>query len=254
MHILNVSDDFWNIRGAFKIGGLLNIGTHASLVKLQSGKFVFLDSLTLTEDVAAQVNALTNDGELVEAVINVHPFHTVHVEAMHKAFPQAKHYGTQRHLERFAHLNWQTERSEDEALHQRYANDFRFSVPRGVDFISKNPNLHFSSVLVYHLASNTIHSDDTLMYTKLPKPIGASVSFHMTLSKTLEKRPGAAADFRQWAAELAEEWGDAKNLCAAHTAALLDKDNKLGPISELITDALKKVDGKLNKHDAKFAA
>jgi hypothetical protein len=45
--IIKIADDFWNIRGEFKIGGIVNIGTHASLVRCASGKFVLLDAYTL---------------------------------------------------------------------------------------------------------------------------------------------------------------------------------------------------------------
>lgn len=38
---------FWNIRGTFRIGGVLNIGTQCSLIKLDSGRFIFLDSYKL---------------------------------------------------------------------------------------------------------------------------------------------------------------------------------------------------------------
>jgi hypothetical protein len=41
-------------------------------------------------------------------------------------------------------------RTEDPELHAQFAEDFEFSVPRGVDFISANENVHFSSVLVLH--------------------------------------------------------------------------------------------------------
>ena len=82
--ILKVSDDFWNIRGDFKIGGVLNIGTHASLVRRGNGKFVLLDAYTLKGKVKAQVDALSNDGADIEAIINLHPFHTVHVHKVHQ--------------------------------------------------------------------------------------------------------------------------------------------------------------------------
>ena len=78
-----------------------------------------------------------------------------------------------------------------------------------VDFISANENVHFSSVLVLHRASKTIHVDDTLMYVRLPRMMGAFgltdvMSFHPTLPKALEKRAGAARDFRDWTEELTE--------------------------------------------------
>ena len=184
--------------------------------------------------------------------MNLHPFHTVHVEAMQKAFPNAKHYGTQRHLDKFPHLNWQKERCESPEFQTLFADDFSFTVPRGVDFISKNPNLHFSSVLALHINSQTIHVDDTLMYTVLPKPIGDSVSFHLTLAKTLEKRAGAVSDFRDWAGELIREWGHAENLCAAHTHPLLAAKNEGDSVAIRMEQALQKVEKKLAKHEKKY--
>ncbi|MFT7126934.1 MAG: hypothetical protein ACI9HX_000611, partial [Pseudoalteromonas tetraodonis] len=102
--VIQISDSFWNIRGEFKIGGVLNIGTHASLVKLESGNFALLDAYTLTGDVKDQIDALTGNGADIEVVINLHPFHTVHVEWAHQQYPHAKHYGTKRHVEKFPNL------------------------------------------------------------------------------------------------------------------------------------------------------
>jgi len=252
MKIIKVTDDFWNIRGSFKIGGLLDIGTHASLVRLQSGKFLFLDSLTLSDDILAEVQAITDNGNAIEAVLNLHPFHTVHVKWMHETFPNAKHYGTARHLKKFPDLAWQSELLEEHSTQAQFTADLAFSVPRGVDFISANPNLHFSSILALHKPSKTIHVDDTLMYTKLPKPIGETVSFHLTLAKTLEKRAGAAADFQAWAAELINDWGDAENLCTAHTHALLAAKNNGASIKDRIQAALTKVEKKLEKHQKQY--
>ena len=87
--ILHVADGFWNIRGSFMIAGLLDVGTHLSLVRRRSGKFVFLDSYTLSDPVKRDLDAITNGGEDVEAILNVHPFHTVHVKAMHALYPNA---------------------------------------------------------------------------------------------------------------------------------------------------------------------
>ena len=162
-----VADDFLNIRGSFKLGGVLDIGTQASLVRRANGKFVFLDSYTLSGSVQQEVDELTDHGKNIEAILNLHPFHTVHVRAMHKRYPKAKLFGTARHLARFPDLPWQKTRTEQPRLHTMFAEDFEFSVPRGVDFVSVNKNIHFSSVLVLHRASKTIHVDDTLMFNRL---------------------------------------------------------------------------------------
>lgn len=254
--ILNISDDFWNIRGDFRIAGLLNIGTHASLIRRASGKFLMLDAYTLSDSLKSQVDSIMGDGENLEAIINLHPFHTVHVEGMHKQYPQAKLYGTQRHHEKFPHLEWEPELTESEACAALFADDLDFSIPAGVDFISKNENLHFSSVLAYHAASRTIHSDDTLMYTALPGPVGKfvrpGVSFHITLSRTLERRAGAARDFRDWARGLADDWAEAENLCAAHTASLPASEMGARTIAERILSALRKVERTLRAHEKKY--
>jgi len=255
--ISRVAQDFWNIRGSFKIGGIVEIGTQASLARRASGKFVLLDSCGLNDSVENEVLALTDGGENIEAILNLHPFHTVYAKKPHERFPKARLYGTARHLSRLPELPWEPQRTEDSALHKMYAEDFEFSVPRGVDFISPNENVHFSSVLVFHRASRTIHVDDTLMYIRFPKPlrvvgIADSLSFHPTLSQALERRKGAARNFQDWAEEIAERWRDSENLCAAHLAALTAKANPGPSIHARILEALDKVQSKLTKHERKY--
>jgi hypothetical protein len=248
--VLAIADDFLNIRGSFRIGGLLDIGTQASLVRRAGGGFVFLDSCTPGDSAQREVDALTNRGKDVEAILNLHPFHTVHVRAMHARYPRAKLFGTARHIAMFPDLPWQKTRTEQPRLHRMFAEDFEFSVPRGVDFISSNENVHFSSVLVLHRASRTIHVDDTLMYTRLPLPLRILgypdiVLFHPTLHQALEKRRGAGRDFRGWAEELAVRWRNAENLCAAHTAALTARTNRGASIHDRILAALERIPAQL---------
>lgn len=254
--IIQLSENFWNIRGSFKIAGLIDIGTQASLVRLKSGKFVFLDSYTLSGKTLKEVNQLTRDGKDVVAVLNLHPFHTIHVAWMHEHYPKAKHYGTARHLEKFPDLSWQPTCTEDSETQTLFAKDFEFSVPTGVDFISDDENVHFSSVLVFHSESKTIHVDDTLMYIRLPLlmrffGLPDSFSFHPTLAKVLEQREGAVHDFRLWANQLADNWKNAENLCAAHTATLQTKEDETS-IRDRIIEALNKVESKLESHERKY--
>lgn len=253
---IEVGDGFWNLRGSFKIGGVVEIRTHASLVRLSSGKFLFLDAYTLDEPALQEVEALTG-GTQVAGILNLHPFHTIHVKRMHEQFPRAKLYGTARHIEKFPDLPWESERCEDEALHHRFREDLAFSIPDGVDFISANENVHFSSVLAYHRLSRTIHSDDTLMYLQMGPPFGwlgfsDSVRFHMTLGQALKRRPGAAVEFRRWAEDLQSDWGDAENLCTAHLGNLLAEENRGAGIAERIGGALRGVEKVLARHKKKF--
>ena len=255
--IHQITEDFWNIRGSFRIGGVIDIGTQASLVRLSNGKFAFLDAYTLSGAVQREVFEISREGKDVEAILNLHPFHTIHVRKMHEMFPHARLYGTRRHLSRFPELPWENTCTEDPKLHEKFADDFEFSVPRGVDFISANEDVHFSSVLVLHRASRTIHVDDTLMYIRLPMlmrwfGLTDPVSFHLMLAKALEKRAGAAQDFRQWAEELTERWRDAENLCTAHTAALLASDKQGESIHTRLVKALDKAGNTLKSHERKY--
>lgn len=257
-NIIKITDDFWNIRGSFKIKGLVDIGTHASLVRLANGKFIFLDSLSMDEKTLNEVRQITNNERLLEAVINLHPFHTVHTLWMHKTFPNAKHYGTKRHLQKFPNLKWQKMKSEDSELHELYSSDLEFSVPRGVDFIPENEKLHFSSILVYHLSSKTIHVDDTIMYLSLPKLLklfGLSdhIGLHPTLSRVLEERSEAADEFNHWAQELVQSWSGAQNLCSAHKGTLVGEKEKDVSLEKEMSKAIDKVQNILELHKKKYS-
>jgi hypothetical protein len=74
--LVRVADSFINVRASFKIGPA-DIHTHASLVKRKNGKWLMLDSVKMEDAVKAEVDSLTDGGKALEAVLNVHPFHTV---------------------------------------------------------------------------------------------------------------------------------------------------------------------------------
>lgn len=254
--LIQVADDFWNIRGSFRIAGVLDVGTQASLVRRPGGGFVLLDAYTFRDEVAAYVDEVTDGGAAIEAVLNLHPFHTIHVEAVHQRYPRARLVGTPRHRARLPDLPWDELGTESPALHAEFADALEFSVPLGVDFISDDEHVHFASVLAFHRASGTIHSDDTFNYLGRSAVLrlagmADTVSFHPTLAKALEPRAGAAQAFRDWAGMLIADWKGAKNLCAAHTAALLEEENTGAPLHQRLQAALEKVEPTLVKHEQK---
>ena len=255
-YLKKLTDEFWSIRGEFQIAGVVNIGTHASLVRCSDDRFVMLDAYTLNEEIKAEVDRLTGGGAKLKAIINLHPFHTVHVEACHRQFPSAQLYGTERHLGKCPELPWQAETTESAEFAALFAEDFEFSLPAGVDFVPANENLHVSSVLAYHRPSKVIHVDDTLMVLSMPgalkRVLGSRVTFHPTLRMTLQKRPGAADEFRDWALTLAEQWGDAKHLRAAHIGALDESELAKKDFGKVVAKALKKVEGQLRRHKGRY--
>lgn len=252
--VVQVADGFWNLRGSYRVKGLIDIGTQASLVRLASSKFVVLDSVALTPAMDAWIGERTRGGADVEAILHLHPFHTLHVRALHQRFAGARLHGTARHLTLFPDLPWDRLRTEDADLHAAFAGDFEFSIPSGVDFIPANETLHFASVLAFHRASKTLHVDDTLLYMRLPWPVRAIAPdvtrLHPTLGKVLHRRAGAVAEFRQWAADLVHRARDVDNLCAAHGAVLLQRHNRGASIADRIASAVARVDKTLARHAA----
>jgi hypothetical protein len=254
--VIEVGPGFWNIRGSFKVFGVVQIGTHSSLVRRSNGSYVVLDACGLSDDIRTWLERQTEGGERLEALVNLHPFHTLHVKTFAGSFPKAKLYGTKRHIERLRDLPWQPVCTEDAELRQELGEDLEFSVPRGVELVPADPNLHFGSVLAFHRATKTLHVDDTLTYLRMPWPVRVfkrdSLSFHPTLAKVLEQRPGAVADFRRWASELVERTKGVDNLCAAHMGNLLARHNEGASISERVQRALEAIEGKLSAHERKF--
>lgn len=251
--LVAIGDDFWNIRGSFKLAGLVDLGTQSSLVRLQSGNFVLLDAYAFEGEILEEVMRLTSGGEKIEAVINLHPFHTVHVEEVSKLFPSARQYGTSRHPQEVPSVNWEPERVEDAAFHELYAQDFLFSVPRGVAFVPSNEKVHFASVLAYHKRSRTLHVDDTLTWLDLP--LVGGLKFHPTLKWALEPRKGAADEFEAWLEELASLSDTIDHLCTAHTKSLppqgtaKEERSIAERIKEAITDAKKVAESHRTQYD-----
>ena len=236
---------FWNIRGSFKIGGVVNVGTHCSLIQLPSGKFIFLDSYTLTDELREQVMALTHNGQEVEAVLNVHPFHTVHCAQMAKDFPQATFYGSSRHKKQVPEVQWSDDLVESATVAMRYP-ELEFSVSEGIYYISPNDKIHAGSLLVYHPASQSLHVDDTFMTppAKIFDAILPELILHPTTKYALLDTPNAGKQYCDWATRIAHEWRDTRNFCAAHSYMVTFK---AGEFEKALLKAVNKIRPKIEK-------
>lgn len=250
----HLADDFWNVRGDFRIAHVLNIGTQMSLVRKASGTFLLLDCYEPDQDDFAQIMALTNNGSQIEAVLNLHPFHTVHCDFVQRMAPDARMIGTRRHCKHLPHLRWDAAFIEDSATQWQFADTLDFSIPSGVDFISDDPDVHVGSVVARHRASRAVHADDTLNVLDLPSLVeaimpGPELRFHPKLADGLEKRAGAAADYIGWAKQLARDWADTQVVCAAHNGIGWMTEQSFG---EAIAKALDYASGTLDEHRKNF--
>ena len=249
-----LADTFWNIRGVQRIGGVLDIGTHMSVVRRSDGGFVVIDGCGLDDAQRASIMALTDNGEHVVAVVNVHPFHTLHVEATHRLFPAAALYGTARHRARAPELPWTGEPVEKWKRKHPLAELFELSVPAGIDFVSSDERVHVSSVLVRHRQTGILHVDDTFNVIAAPGflrgvfPVSALL-MHPMLGRALKKTAGAADAYSAWATALAKGWAETPIVCAAHSAV---RKLPSGGFSREVVAALEKVSGTLERHRQRF--
>lgn len=250
-----LAENFWNFRGAFKIAGLLDVGTQMSLIRRPSGRFLLIDSFSVSgADRGALLN-LTDGGAAIDAIVNVHPFHTLHCKAAHELAPKARLFGTQRHREQAPELPWEPGLIEDIATQSEFG-ELAFSIPDGLDLVTADDRVHAASVLVRHRASGIVHVDDTLMVLAAPGFLRdvlpqSWLRFHPMLAKALQPRAGAADDFAAWARALAEIWADTRIVCAAHSTV---RRLATGGWHKEITHALADVGKTLDEHRSRYGS
>eukprot|EP01113_Clastostelium_recurvatum_P046541 TRINITY_DN8173_c0_g1_i2.p1 TRINITY_DN8173_c0_g1~~TRINITY_DN8173_c0_g1_i2.p1 ORF type:complete len:276 (+),score=80.18 TRINITY_DN8173_c0_g1_i2:103-930(+) len=228
MSVVEIAPGFYNIRGHFKRMAI-DLGTHMSLVRLASGKFLVIDAVEVTPEIKAGIDALTDGGANIEAVVFVHPFHTLHCMALYRMYPHAIYVGCPRHLRLMKEIPWAGDLNVCE-WRDRWAPEVQMRIPAGAEFVNPLPERsnHFNSVFVFHATSRTLHVDDTILYfehvpllARLVIPRG-SMKFHFSMKGPgLLPHPDSAFVFRDWMNKLVADW-DVENLCTAHTG------NKIG--------------------------
>lgn len=247
-----LAEAFWNIRGTYRVAGVLDIGTHMSVVRRGNGRFVVIDGCGLDDAQYDALMALTRSGGLVDAVVHVHPFHTLHVEATHRLFPNAALHGTARHRRRAPSLPWSAIPVEEWTHDHPLADLFDLSVPDGVYFACADERVHVSSVLVRHRQSGIVHVDDTLNVLAGPGRLRdalpqSSLRMHPLLRRALKPEPGAADAYAAWARALASRWADTRIVCAAHSAV---RHLPAGGFEREMDAALARVSRTLDRHRA----
>lgn len=111
----------------------MEIGTHMSLIQLNNGNFLVIDTVVINDQLKQQLDEMTNNGTKIEAVIAVHPFHTLAYSAFYKMYPNAQYYGTPRHLRKLTEIKWagQVDADENKALLTKWAPEVELRIPDG---------------------------------------------------------------------------------------------------------------------------
>ncbi|KAJ3048729.1 hypothetical protein HDU99_009086, partial [Rhizoclosmatium hyalinum] len=136
--------------GPFHFLGLIDVGTHMTFLKLSSGKFLTLSTVDLDPEAKAEVDTLTQNGSLIEAVVATNPFHTLAFEAFYAAYGKGKDvkfYGTPRHLRKYPGIPWAGS-VEDEKILKLWEKDVDLRIPAGCEFNNPQPESynHFCGV------------------------------------------------------------------------------------------------------------
>jgi len=219
-----IGKNFWNVRAEFKVfSGILNIGTHMSIVKLSNDKFLLIDTVDLTPGLKQEIDLLTNYGQDIEAVIATHPFHTLAFPNFHAAYPNVPFFGTPRHLRVLPNIPWK----DDITKHLNDWNpDIELRIPAGAEWVAPVPEdfNHFVCIWAYCPVARTVHVDDCInCYHGVPGPLLAlagkkqdALGFHPSISGPgLHPTPEAPIDFIVWLKQLLVDW-DFDNICCAH--------------------------------------
>jgi len=239
--IVEIGPGFYNIRSEFRaLKGLVNIGTHMSLIRLNNGSFIAIDTVELDDELKAEIDQLTDNGKNLSAVISAHPFHTLSFPGFYEAYPTPQYIGTPRHIRNIKSIPWSADISQEE-VRARWSPEIEMRIPAGAEFNSPQPEStnHFNSVWVYHRPSGTLHIDDTVFYFDNPSlilKIGGKkhddMEFHNCMSGPgLYPTPDAPKIFKKWVQDILNDW-DFNNMCIAHIG------NKIGGAKERLRQTL----------------
>lgn len=220
-----IGPGFWNVRAPFKLFKIVDIGTHMSVIQLRSGNFLVIDTVEMNDELKKELDVLTNNGTKIEAVVGVHPFHTLAFPGFYKLYPDAKYYGTPRHIRNLKDIKWAGQLDNNKESLSKWEPEVELRIPAGAEYIDPQPEKsnHFISVFVHHRDSKTLHVDDTLMYGENPglmlKLFGmkaGSTMFHPSIKNSgLYPTAEAPLQFRDWMNQLLKDW-NFENLCTAH--------------------------------------
>ena len=219
-----------------------------SLIRLNSGKFLVIDTVPLDTDLKKEIDTLTNNGADIEAVIATHPFHTVYFPPFYEAYPNVPYYGTPSHLRNQKLIPWAGDIMDHLGM---WCPEVQMRIPDGSVFVAPLPESsnRFSSVWVFGQQSRTIHVDDTIMYVGDDSPIlfkllgkrSGTMEFHPSMSRGgLQPTEDSPVLFKAWVEGVIRDW-DFDNACCAHVAV------RQGGARELLQETLNKAQPLLDK-------
>ena len=182
-HLVSTGKDCWNLRSPFRLGNGENIGSHMSFIRLaSSGRFLAIGAVELNAEAKEEVDRLTQGGNLLEAVIASHPFHTKGFQFFFEEYSpsspgqtsEIQWISTPRHVKRLPQIPFAGDVSDPSILRRWETDGVFIRIPDGTAFVDPTPpsKNHLSGLFVYHSSSQTLHTDDCLCYFDHPEKRG----------------------------------------------------------------------------------
>jgi hypothetical protein len=169
VHLKEVGPWYWTLRTSFVLFHLIDIGNHMSFLRLNNGKFLVVDACTVSPEAKKEIDRLTNNGALIEAVVASHAFHTLGFPPFFALYPSPPYYGTSRHRQMATGIPWVGDITKEENLNRWVDQGIQIRIPAGTDLLS---NSHFAGIFVFHVNSRTIHLDDTFNFFETSEMVG----------------------------------------------------------------------------------
>jgi len=250
-----IGNNFWNVRSRFvKFKGLVDIGTHMSIIKLANGNYLLFSTVPLTDDLKQEIDALTDNGKKIEAFVAKHPFHPLAFPGFYQAYPNVPFYGTPRHIRVQKDIKW-TGDVNDVGIQKKWEPEVFMRIPAGAEFVAPVPESynHFNCMWVFHPESKTIHVDDTINYFSNPSMImkvagkkKGCMEFHDSLKgPALFPKPESPKQLKEWCDAVIKDW-DFDNMCCAHIG------NKIGGAKDSFKEVLANSQPLFDKLTAQF--
>jgi len=227
VRINKVGSNFYHAIDALVLNGI-NIGVQMNFIQLNSGKFLVLDTISLNSSLIDEINMLTQNGTLIEAVLGTHPFHTLFFPGFYKQYPNAKYYGTPRHLRVVPSVKWTG--SLYDCKNRVIWPEIRMRIARGSEFVNPQPEStnHFSGIHIFHPTSGIVHIDDTINI------LFDIMAFHPSLFTVgLYHIPEAPVAFSGFVQKLIQDW-NFNIICVAHKSTPYCNTNARSALQTLL--------------------
>ncbi|KAI9330717.1 hypothetical protein BDR26DRAFT_871110 [Obelidium mucronatum] len=207
-----------------------DVGTHMTFLRLKNGKFLVLSAVSLDDNTKPQVDQLTQNGDLIDAIVATNPFHTTAFSSWFEMYPRlwqkGRVFGTPRHVRNFPDLPWAGS-SGDEQVQKLWEPEVSMRIPAGCEFNDPKPELtnHFNGVIALYRSSKILICDDAfhvgtsssfLESLLTPTQMSAPITFHASMpNQALDKTPKAARQFYDWVLQLTRDW-DFDSMTSSH--------------------------------------